>query len=118
MQVRVPPRSTSAHFSVHPMCGAGGAEISGLDLAQPLHNDVIQALHQTLADYCLLVFRQQTLTPDQQKTFARGFGSLSPTPFIQPLEGLGEASTLACLTRFLCGGGKFPRRDRLTRLGT
>ena len=48
MQVRVPPRSTSAHFSVHPMCGAGGAEISGLDLAQPLHDDVIQALHQTL----------------------------------------------------------------------
>ena len=43
MQVRVPPRSTSAHFSVHPMCGAGGAEISGLDLAQPLHDDVIQA---------------------------------------------------------------------------
>jgi len=87
MQVSAPPRTTSAHFSVHPMCGAGGAEISGLDLAQPLHDDVIQALHQTLANYCLLVFRQQTLTPDQQKTFARGFGSLSPTPFIQPLEG-------------------------------
>ncbi len=75
------------HFTVNLLCGAGGAEISGVDASQPLGAEVMAELRRALADYCVLFFRDQTLTPGQQIAFARQFGALAETPFIQPLEG-------------------------------
>ncbi len=69
------------------LCGAGGAEITGLDLAKPLPGPTLAALRRELADHCVLFFRDQTLEPNQQKAFARQFGPLAQTPFIKPLEG-------------------------------
>ena len=69
------------------LCGAGGAEISGVDASKPLAPDTVAALRRALADHCVIFLRDQELTPDQQEAFARNFGPLSPTPFIRPLEG-------------------------------
>ena len=74
-------------FSVNPLCGAGGAEISGVDASKPLSAETVSELRRALADYCVIYLRDQDLTPDQQKAFARHFGPLAQTPFIQPLEG-------------------------------
>ncbi len=74
-------------FSLTQQCGAGGAEIGGLDLSKPLPEDTLAELRRALADQCVLFFRDQTLEPGQQKAFARQFGPLAETPFIKPLEG-------------------------------
>jgi taurine dioxygenase len=74
-------------FSVRPLCGAGGAEISGIDASKPLSAETVAELRRALADYCAIYLRDQELTPDQQKAFARHFGPLAQTPFIKPLDG-------------------------------
>ena len=74
-------------FDVNLLCGAGGAEIAGVDASQPLGAEVVTELRRALAEYCVIFLRDQDLTPEQQKTFARHFGPLAQTPFIKPLEG-------------------------------
>src|SRR5262245_55148367 len=76
-----------AGFEVNLLCGAGGAEISGVDASRPLSAEVVAELRRALAEHCAIFLRDQDLTPDQQKTFARHFGPLASTPFIKPLEG-------------------------------
>ena len=74
-------------FGLTPLCGAGGAEITGVDASLPLPPATVAELRRALAEYCVIFLRDQTLTPDQQKTFARHFGPLAQTPFIKPLDG-------------------------------
>ena len=74
-------------FEVNLLCGAGGAEISGVDASKPIGTEVVAELRRALAAHCVVFLRDQELTPDQQKTFARHFGPLAQTPFIKPLEG-------------------------------
>ena len=74
-------------FEVNLLCGAGGAEVSGLDASGPLAPEVVAELRRALAEHCVLFLRDQVLTPDQQKAFARHFGPLAETPFIKPLDG-------------------------------
>ena len=76
-----------SELRVHLLCGAGGAEISGIDASRPLAAETVAALRRALAEHCVIFLRDQQLTPEQQETFARHFGPLAPTPFIQPLEG-------------------------------
>ena len=64
-------------FTVNPLSPALGAEIEGLDLAEPLAANVFRDIHETwLAHDGLLVIRDQRITPDQQITFSRNFGPL------------------------------------------
>ncbi len=74
-------------FEVSLLCGAGGAEISGVDASKPIGAEVVAELRRALAEHCAIFLRDQDLTPGQQKDFARHFGPLAQTPFIQPLEG-------------------------------
>ena len=74
-------------FHVRLLCGAGGAEISGVDASQPLPPEMAAALRRALAEHWVILLRDQALTPEQQKSFALHFGPLAQTPFIKPLEG-------------------------------
>ena len=74
-------------FEVNLLCGAGGAEISGVDASRLIGAEVVTELRRALAEHCVIFLRDQDLTPDQQKTFARHFGPLAQTPFIKPLDG-------------------------------
>ena len=74
-------------FDVNLLCGAGGAEITGVDAAGPLGAEVVSELRRALAEHCVIFLRDQDLTPEQQKAFARHFGPLAQTPFIKPLDG-------------------------------
>lgn len=62
---------------VAPHCGA---EVSGLNLAAPLAEEAVAALSAALAEHCVLFFRDQELTPVQQKTLGRRFGELHLHP--------------------------------------
>jgi taurine dioxygenase len=57
-----------------------GAEITGVDLAQPLGNKTFQEIHDALMDNLVIFFRDQELTHEQHKAFGRRFGELHIHP--------------------------------------
>jgi alpha-ketoglutarate-dependent 2,4-dichlorophenoxyacetate dioxygenase len=63
-------------ITVKPVTPDFVAEISGLDLAQPLAPADRDAIEAAINRYAVVVFRDQTLTDDQQINFARYFGPL------------------------------------------
>ena len=75
------------HIQVSPLCGALGAEISGVDLAAGPSDAVLADIRKALNDYLVIFFRDQDLTPDQQKDFGRRFGTLNIHPIYEPLPG-------------------------------
>jgi taurine dioxygenase len=65
-----------ARFKVAPFGAPLGAEVLGLDLAQPLGEEDFAQLHRAHLDHHVLVFRDQRITPAQQVSFSRRFGAL------------------------------------------
>ncbi|MDF0734241.1 TauD/TfdA family dioxygenase [Pseudomonas entomophila] len=63
-------------FEIRPFAGAVGAEIVGLDLAQPVNAEDFRTLHRAHLDHHVLVFRDQRITPEQHIAFSRRFGEL------------------------------------------
>ena len=53
-----------------------GAEVVGLDLAQPLEEDAFARIAEAFFENQVVVFRDQKLTPAQQIAFTRRFGEL------------------------------------------
>jgi taurine dioxygenase len=69
----------SQNFEIRPVAdvaGPLGAEVLGLDLAQPLNADDVARLHRAHLHHHALVFRNQRITPRQQVDFSRRFGPL------------------------------------------
>jgi len=69
---------------VTPLTGTLGAEISNIDLSQPLTQDQSNEIIATILKHKVIFFRQQNLTPTQQVTFAKIFGKTTPA---HPLQG-------------------------------
>ncbi len=67
-------------FDVRPLTGGLGAEIFGIDLAQPLDGEGFRAINQVLLDHGVIFFRDQKITPAQQMAFARHWGSVHLHP--------------------------------------
>lgn len=63
-------------FDVELLTPHMGAIITGIDITQPLEGTVAEALRQALADYLVIFFRDQQLTHDAHRDFARIFGPL------------------------------------------
>jgi taurine dioxygenase len=61
---------------VRPLSPALAAEIVGADLARPMPDDDFARVKRALLDHCVLVFRDQHLSPERQIAFSRGFGEL------------------------------------------
>lgn len=66
--------NTLNHLQVIPTGGALGAEIRGIDLTRPLSGEVVQRLRQALLDHCVLFFRRQTISEEDQVRFTSYFG--------------------------------------------
>jgi taurine dioxygenase len=66
--------NTLETMTVAPTCGALGAEITGLDLRQPMPADTVGALRQAFLDHCLIYFRGQTLSEADQVRLTCYFG--------------------------------------------
>lgn len=71
---------TAARICIDKITANIGAEISGVDLSQPLDDDTFRALHDALMDNLVIFFRDQEITPQQQKSFGRRFGELHIHP--------------------------------------
>ena len=81
---------SQATLSVAPIAGALGAEVSGADLREPLSPTLKKELHEAWMQHQVLFFRDQDITVDQQKDFARNFGELHIHPVIQQMKDQGH----------------------------
>lgn len=53
-----------------------GAEICGLNLAEPMDDDTFEAVDDAFARFGVIFFRNQHITPPQQVDFTRRFGTI------------------------------------------
>ena len=70
----------NSHIEVHPIAGALGAEIGGVDVARDLDDTVIAEIRRALLDHGVIFFRDQNLDRQRHKAFTRRFGDI----FIHP----------------------------------
>lgn len=75
------------YVEVAPICGALGAEVLGVDLSHPLPAETFDEIRRALREYLVIFFRDQKLTPEQQKDFGKKFGTLNVHPVYEPLPG-------------------------------
>jgi taurine dioxygenase len=83
------PRSLplTAELDITPLNPTFVAEIHGIDLGARHSTETLAALRGALTKHKLLLFRDQVLTPRQQKDFARNFGELHVHPLLNNDEG-------------------------------
>src|SRR5438552_8284431 len=84
-------------ISIHPLAGAIGTEIAGVDLAQELDDETIAAIRQAWLDHLVIFFRDQDLPPPQLLALARRFGRPIEYPFVQGIEGFPEITPVVKL---------------------
>jgi taurine dioxygenase len=80
----------SHSIGVHPVAGALGAEISGVDLANNLDDETIAALRRAWLDHLVIFLRDQHLSPARFLAFARRFGEPIEYPFVKGLDDFPE----------------------------
>jgi taurine dioxygenase len=73
--------ATDSEVRVRRIATACGAEIDGIDLTQPLSNSTFSAIETAFVEHEVLVFRDQEISTEDQKTFGRRFGDLTVHPF-------------------------------------
>jgi alpha-ketoglutarate-dependent taurine dioxygenase len=69
---------TALGLDVRPMAGHIGAEILGVDLAQPLDAATVAEIRSTLLRWKVVFFRDQDITQRQHIAFGRLFGEVTP----------------------------------------
>jgi taurine dioxygenase len=65
-------------YTITPLTGHTGAEVRGINLAQPIDPDAKAALNRAFAEHHVLVIRDQEYTPPDFKIAAQVFGELQP----------------------------------------
>ena len=75
-------KGTAMEFDV--LTGALGAEVSGLNLNEPLSGAAMDALHQGLTQHHVLFFRDQHLTPESHLALAAALGDIDPGHPVYP----------------------------------
>jgi taurine dioxygenase len=71
----------------HPLDGAFGVEVRGVDLAQPVPDRAFREIERAFREHAVVVFRDQRLDEAQQVAFSRRFGELDIhwlTQFLRP----------------------------------
>src|ERR1051326_4576207 len=67
---------TATSVRVERLGYALGARIHGADLARTLDDETFERIRRAFLDHCVLVFRGQSLTREQQIAFTRRFGEV------------------------------------------
>jgi taurine dioxygenase len=88
-------RAMSA-FSVERSAGPVGAVIGGVDLRDPIDDELATELRRTWLEHQVLVFPDQRLSFDQLEAAARAFGPIGDDPYFRPIPG---QSHVVALTR-------------------
>lgn len=81
-------------ITFHPVAGALGAEVMGIDLRQPIDDPSFERLEDGLQRYQVLFFREQRIGPEHHRALARRFGEPVPHPAYPSIEGYAEINIL------------------------
>lgn len=72
-----------SRLTIHRVAGALGAEITGIDIARDLDDEVVIAeVRRAFVEHQVVFFRDQELTPAQQVRFGSRFGPLNIHPYV------------------------------------
>jgi len=63
-------------LQVQPLTATIGAELGGVDLREPLREDEVEVITEALGRHQVLFFREQSMSAEQQVSFARRFGEI------------------------------------------
>ncbi len=63
-------------IAIRPLGNGFAAEAAGIDLSRSIDTNDVAAIWRAIDEYCVLVFRDQSLTDTQLRDFAAGFGPL------------------------------------------
>ncbi len=81
--------------SISPVTPVIGAEVSGIDISQPLGQEAFTHLHDALVQHKVLFFRDQhNLTPETHMKFGRLFGPLTGEPWRERAPGLEDITII------------------------
>ena len=83
------------HLEIRPLSGTTGAEIGGVDLGGTLSDATIVEIRDALAEYGVVVFRDQFLTPEQHISVARRFGEININRFFTHADGYPEIALVS-----------------------
>ncbi len=72
--------SNLSRATIEPLSGSLGAQVAGLDLRKDLDPATVSALRALLLDRLVLLFPDQHLSPDEQRTLMRHFGEIEKHP--------------------------------------
>lgn len=81
-------------IAFHPVAGALGAEVSGIDLRQPIDDAAYAALEAGLLEHQVLFFRDQRIEPAHHRALARRFGEPVAHPAYPSVDGFPEINVL------------------------
>jgi len=84
-------------IQARPVGATIGAEIEGVDLADPasLDDAAFREIERAFLEYKVLFFRDQHLTTDEHLAFARRFGELEDHPFLKAADGYSKVVEFA-----------------------
>jgi len=86
--------ATGPDLTVKPLAPALGAVVGGIDLARAQDDASVAAIRRALDEHLVLFFENQTITPEQQRDFAKRFGDLYTHPLYPGQAGLPEIMVL------------------------
>jgi taurine dioxygenase len=81
--MNAPTNTQYRHLTVQRFAGAGGADVTGVDLSQEVSDEVLAEIRAALLDNLVICIRDQHFTPAQQLAFARRWGGIHLHPFMQ-----------------------------------
>lgn len=74
-------------LTVTPSGAACGATITGVDLTQPLSDDLVAEIRAHWLEHKVVAFPKQPLAPEDLERFAEYFGEIGEDPFFGHIEG-------------------------------
>jgi taurine dioxygenase len=81
--MNAPTNTQYRHLTVKKFAGAAGADVTGVDLAQEVSDEVLAEIRAALLDNLVICIRDQHFTPAQQLAFAKRWGEIHLHPFMQ-----------------------------------
>jgi len=81
--MNAPTNTQYRHLTVRKFAGAGGADVTGVDLSQNVSDEVLAEIRAALLDNLVICIRDQHFSPEQQLAFAKRWGEIHLHPFMQ-----------------------------------
>lgn len=74
-------------MDVYPVSPNVGAEIHGVDLSQPLSDNLFGAIRDAFTQWGVIFFRDQDISPEQHIAFAERWSAININRFFTPVDG-------------------------------